>query len=260
MPRGPDDLAVPSAGRRRSRRRRLRDRWRTGWASMPSVMRDAHEAGADDHHAPAGAEEVVAEALGEGVDAGLGGAVDEVGRRGPGRRRPTTGTTRVPWPCRRIGAARGQPGGDRADVVGVDGVAGGERGRRRRPAWSPRTPNATRTRSRSPTSARTPRRSRPAWRVVVAGRRRRRARPRAPAAAQVLGDRADGVEVADRQHDGAAALLDQAADGGDGDLGGAPRARGPTGRRRERHAWLSERSGTRAVSSAPTIGRPHPIP
>ena len=42
-----------------------------------------HEAGADDHHPDAGADQRVAQALGEGVEPGLGGPVDEVGLAGP---------------------------------------------------------------------------------------------------------------------------------------------------------------------------------
>ena len=48
------------------------------------------EAGPDHHHVHAGADQAVAEALGEGVEAGLAGAVDEVRRGGRARRPPRT--------------------------------------------------------------------------------------------------------------------------------------------------------------------------
>ena len=91
---------------------------------MPAVMRVCTKPGPHHHHPGAGADQGVAQALGEGVEAGLGRAVDEVASCGPARRRPTRARPGCRGPGR--GGGRRRPGRrDGADVVDAGGVGGG---------------------------------------------------------------------------------------------------------------------------------------
>ena len=193
---------------------------------------------------------------------------------GPGCRRPTRGTTMVPWPCRRMRRAVARPAADRADVVGVDRVRGGERGRRRTSAWSPSTPKATSTRSMSPKRARTASSMTACVGGVVEGVEGARPRPSsAPRRRRLVGGRRRGARrVAHGEHDGAAPLVDQPARRSRGRSRRCRRARAPTGRRRGRHAsappdaHVGRRETSDAVVSAAgdrrprRRGRPVPMP
>ena len=183
--------------------------WRTGRGSIPRSS-GADPAGPHDEDPDAGADQRVAEPLGERVEPGLGRAVDEVRLADPlaGHRAEARRSCRGPAACEPAGHV--QQRRHRPDVVGGDGLGRrggivvevrlGRRARRRRARRRRRRRRPRRTRPRplpwpamsraSQATSSPPRRRRPA-----AGRRpapspragARRARPcgsrRAPAAA-----------------------------------------------------------------------------